>query len=108
MKLIALIDGGGTKTRIRFLNQADQTVISEIVTGPSNLGLGADVCWEQIMQAITLAGVPMPVKCRAGLAGSEYAKQRSAFYSILPVKRCWFQTATLGCLVRIAGCLAAV
>ena len=79
MNLIALIDGGGTKTRTRFLNQADQTVISEVVTGPSNLGLGADVCWEQIMQAITLASVPMPVKCLAGLAGSEYAKQRSAF-----------------------------
>ncbi len=31
------------------------------------------------MQAITLASVPMPVKCLAGLAGSEYAKQRSAF-----------------------------
>ena len=43
MKLVALIDGGGTKTRIRFLNQADQTVVSEVVTGPSNLGLGADV-----------------------------------------------------------------
>ena len=79
MKLIAFIDGGGSKTRVRFLNQADQIVISEVVTGPSNLGLGADVCWEQIMKAITLAGVPMPVKCVAGLAGSEYAKERSAF-----------------------------
>jgi glucosamine kinase len=84
MKVIALIDGGGTKTRVRFINQADQTAISEVVTGPSNLGLGADVCWEQIMQAITLAGVPMPVRCVAGLAGSEYAKQRSAFLSNSP------------------------
>ncbi len=86
MNLIALIDGGGTKTRVRFLSQADQTVISEVVTGPSNLGLGADVCWEQIMQAITLADMPMPVKCVAGLAGSEYAKQRSAFLFNPPCK----------------------
>ena len=39
MKVIALIDGGGTKTRVRFINQADQTAISEVVTGPSNLCL---------------------------------------------------------------------
>ena len=84
MKLIALIDGGGTKTRVRFLNQADQTVISEVVTGPSNLGLGADVCLKQIMQAIALAGVPMPVRYVAGLAGSEYIEQRSAFLSNAP------------------------
>jgi len=48
MSLIALVDGGGTKTRVRLLNQADQVVIAEVVTGPSNLGLGADTCWNQI------------------------------------------------------------
>ena len=58
MKLIALIDGGGTKTRIRFLNQADQTVVSEVVTGPSNLGLGAhgflsmELWWVALRRAV--------------------------------------------------------
>ena len=60
MSLTALVDGGGTKTRVRFLNQVDQTVLSEVVTGPSNLGLGADSCWKQIRVAIDLAGLATP------------------------------------------------
>lgn len=79
MSLIALVDGGGTKTRVRFLNQAHQTVLSEVVTGPSNLALGADSCWEQIRKAVDLAGLPMPTKCVAGMAGSEYVAERSKF-----------------------------
>ena len=81
MSLTALVDGGGTKTRIRFLNQADQTVLSEVVTGPSNLGLGAESCWEQIREAIDLAGFTTPTKCVAGMAGSEYVVERSEFLS---------------------------
>ena len=84
MSLTALVDGGGTKTRIRFLNQADQTVLSEVVTGPSNLGLGAESCWEQIREAIDLAGFPTPTKCVAGMAGSEYVVERSEFLSKAP------------------------
>ncbi|NCW73599.1 MAG: hypothetical protein EBW06_03260 [Gammaproteobacteria bacterium] len=84
MSLTALVDGGGTKTRVRFLNQTDQTVLSEVVTGPSNLGLGADSCWKQIREAIDLAGLPAPTKCVAGMAGSEYVAERSEFLSKAP------------------------
>ena len=84
MSLTALVDGGGTKTRVRFLNQADQTVVSEVVTGSSNLGLGAGSCWEQIREAIDLAGFPTPTKCVAGMAGSEYVAERSEFLSKAP------------------------
>ena len=84
MSLIALVDGGGTKTRVRFLNQADQVVIAEVVTGPSNLGLGADTCWNQIREAADLAGLSIPVKCVAGMAGCEYLEERSEFLSKAP------------------------
>ena len=79
MTITALVDGGGTKTRVRFLNNADQTVITEVVTGPSNLGLGAEVCWQQIHDAVDLAGLSMPAKCVVGIAGSEYLRQRAEF-----------------------------
>ena len=84
MTITALIDGGGTKTRVRFLNNADQTLIAEVVTGPSNLGLGADVCWQQIGDAVELAGLSMPTKCVAGMAGSEYLQQRTEFLAQSP------------------------
>ena len=79
MSLIALVDGGGTKTRVRFLNQADQKVVAEVVTGPSNLGLGADSCWNQIREASAQAGLSIPTKCVAGMAGCEYIEERSEF-----------------------------
>ena len=84
MTLIALVDGGGTKTRVRFLNQSDQSMRSEVVTGPSNLGLGASACWSEIQRAIELAGVSNPVQCIAGMAGSEYVKERTQFLQQAP------------------------
>lgn len=84
MTITALIDGGGTKTRVRFLNDADQTLIAEVFTGPSNLGLGADVCWQQIRDAVDLAGLSIPAKCIAGMAGSEYLQQRAEFLAQAP------------------------
>ena len=107
MKLIALIDGGGTKTQVRFLNQA----IRQSYRGcdrPLKLGLGL-MFVKQIMQAIALAGVPMPVRYVAGLAGERVHRTAISILSNAPCERYWFQIATLGCLVRIVespgGCL---
>ncbi|MBU24480.1 MAG: hypothetical protein CMD99_00410 [Gammaproteobacteria bacterium] len=84
LKLTAFIDGGGTKTRVRLVEHLTGAIVEEVVTGPANLGLGCDACWNQIKRAIDLARLDLPTRCVVGLAGTEYRKERQQFLASAP------------------------
>ena len=83
MSIVALIDGGGSKTCIRFIDRTSGVLITETVAGPSNLGLGAEACWLSITQACDIAKV-VPSRYIAGMAGTEYVSCRSTFLDEAP------------------------
>ena len=83
MNAIALVDGGGSKTRIRFIDRTSDSLITEALAGPANLGLGAEACWLAINQACEAAQI-IPTKYIAGMAGTEYAICRSMFLNNAP------------------------
>ena len=78
-----MVDGGGSKTRIRFIDRASDILIAETVTGPSNLGLGSEACWLSITQACDMVKI-VPKRYIAGMAGIEYASCRSKFLHKAP------------------------
>ena len=78
-----MIDGGGSKTRTRFVDRTSDLLIAETVTGPSNLGLGSEACWLSIAQACDAAKI-VPTRYIAGMAGTEYASCRSKFLRKAP------------------------
>ena len=93
MKLIALIDGGGTKTRIRFLNQADQTVVSEVVTGElrSDVELTMGGCSISPPTTELRSGVELRtgVELRMGFRSNPSCSKRRRPASALSKVLCW-------------------
>ena len=84
MTLTAFVDGGGTKTRVRLVDNLAGVSAGEIVVGPANLGLGFEACWNQIERAIDLAGLNPPLRYVVGLAGTEYGTERQQFLASAP------------------------
>ena len=78
-----MVDGGGSKTRIRFIDRTSNILIAEAVTGPSNLGLGSEACWLSITQACDATKI-VPTRYIAGMAGTEYKSFRSTFLDQAP------------------------
>lgn len=79
MTIWALVDGGGSKTRIRVIDAATGDILSESRSGPGNLTLGADTVWTSILAGLENPGVPQPAHIFAGLAGVESIDAREAF-----------------------------
>lgn len=76
--LIGLVDGGGSKTRVRLLDGHSGCTVAEAISGPGNLALGVDPVWEAIEEAVGRCGA-RPERWVMGLAGAELASERVAF-----------------------------
>lgn len=79
MTIWALVDGGGSKTRIRVIDAATGDILSESRSGPGNLTLGAEIVWTSIRAGLETPGVPQSTHIFAGLAGVESTGAREAF-----------------------------
>jgi glucosamine kinase len=77
--LWALIDGGGSKTRVRIVDAVTGEQQVEKLVGPGNLSLGATAVWQSIQAAFKDLGALQPTRIFAGLAGVETASARDAF-----------------------------
>ncbi len=78
MTVWALVDGGGSKTRVRLIDAAHGDILGEATAGPGNLTRGADQVWSSIHDALgSLDQTPEALYC--GLAGVESALHRDRF-----------------------------
>lgn len=91
--LVALIDGGGTRTRLRLIDRATRQ-IAEGFSGPSNLTLGVNQAWLNIDTALTSAQRLLHIEQEkdkkidifAGLAGARNDDMRRKFREAAPEK----------------------
>lgn len=78
MTCLALVDGGGTKTRVQLVQIETQTVLGEVQVGPGHLGYGASTVWARIESALA-SFAETPDHLMVGLAGAEHDANRTAF-----------------------------
>jgi glucosamine kinase len=105
MTIAALIDGGGSKTRVRLIHFETGSIIGETVSGPGNLGLGAGAVYASINNACNILQCSRPDRIIAGLAGTEYAFERDQFLTLSSCPTQLISDRDSGLLGAHGGCV---
>lgn len=86
-KILAAVDGGGTKTCLRLFTETGET-IAEVRDGPANIASDAKQAWDSVREALDQAlrlGAVDTIDCWAmGLAGAESACGTAEFLALIP------------------------
>lgn len=74
--IILGIEGGGTRTSVLLINDADQAILAEFTVGPGNLRLLDDEGLAALLQSIRARLPGQPTRLGIGLAGVRSASDR--------------------------------